>query len=387
MTKTGHEQAGAWGDRWCGGRSRRPRGRCRGRRARRRRHRADLGPCDRAGRGGRFPGALALFTVPASSSAPGASLVQAVPSLTCSLVAAGAYLGLLRRRDRGIMDDQAWSIGATGDGEGRISVGGSCSTPRRSSPWGPAPMPSGARRSPTPTTPSPPGERCGCLALRASASRTCSRCRTWNGRSRWCASRTRWVGPTSATRAGSACRSRTCSSSSAEHGFPVRAVIAGVYGHASACNWLVDIELATFAARKAYWVERGYSPKGLAKIESKLDTPASFAQLRPGPARPGYRRRLRMAPDGWDPSGPGTHRRRSLAGCQARRRRVARHLVAVALLVVGDTWLPHPGGPRHRQPGRGAKPRRGPGVSRRRERAPVGCGPGELSKSASTPVP
>lgn len=285
MTKTGHEQAGAWGDRWCGGRSRRPRGRCRGRRARRRRHRADLGPCDRAGRGGRFPSALALFTVPASSSAPGASLVQAVPSLTCSLVAAGAYLGLLRRRDRGIMDDQAWSVGATGDGEGRISVGGSCSTPRRSSPWGPAPMPSGARRSPTPTTPSPPGERCGCLAPRASASRTCSRCRTWNGRSRWCASRTRWVGPTSATRAGSACRSRTCSSSSAEHGFPVRAVIAGVYGHASACNWLVDIELATFAARKAYWVERGYSPKGLAKIESKLDTPASFAQLRPGPAR------------------------------------------------------------------------------------------------------
>ncbi len=39
-----------------------------------------------------------------------------------------------------------------------------------------------------------------------------------------------------------------------EHGFPVRAVVPGVYGYASACKWLVDLEVTTFAAKKAYWL-------------------------------------------------------------------------------------------------------------------------------------
>ena len=67
-----------------------------------------------------------------------------------------------------------------------------------------------------------------------------------------------------------------------EHGFPVRAVIPGIYGYASACKWLVDIELTTYAAKTAYWVQRGYAPKGSVKLESKIDTPAPFAQLRAG---------------------------------------------------------------------------------------------------------
>ena len=68
-----------------------------------------------------------------------------------------------------------------------------------------------------------------------------------------------------------------------EHGFPVRAVIPGVYGYASACKWLVDIELTTYAARRAYWVQRGYAPKAPIKLESRIDTPVPFAQLRRGP--------------------------------------------------------------------------------------------------------
>jgi DMSO/TMAO reductase YedYZ molybdopterin-dependent catalytic subunit len=68
-----------------------------------------------------------------------------------------------------------------------------------------------------------------------------------------------------------------------EHGFPVRAIIPGFYGYASACKWLVDLEVTTYAAKKAYWVQRGYAVDGRIKLESKIDTPASFAQLNAGP--------------------------------------------------------------------------------------------------------
>jgi DMSO/TMAO reductase YedYZ molybdopterin-dependent catalytic subunit len=68
-----------------------------------------------------------------------------------------------------------------------------------------------------------------------------------------------------------------------EHGFPVRAIIPGFYGYASACKWLVDLEVTTYAAKKAYWVQRGYAVDGRVKLESKIDTPASFGQLSAGP--------------------------------------------------------------------------------------------------------
>jgi DMSO/TMAO reductase YedYZ molybdopterin-dependent catalytic subunit len=67
-----------------------------------------------------------------------------------------------------------------------------------------------------------------------------------------------------------------------EHGFPVRAIVPGFYGYASACKWLVDLEVTTYAAKKAYWAQRGYAQKAPIKLESKIDTPASFAQLPAG---------------------------------------------------------------------------------------------------------
>lgn len=67
-----------------------------------------------------------------------------------------------------------------------------------------------------------------------------------------------------------------------EHGFPVRAVIPGSYGYASACKWLVDMEVTTYEARTAYWVQRGYDRRGAIHLESKIDTPASFASLHAG---------------------------------------------------------------------------------------------------------
>jgi DMSO/TMAO reductase YedYZ molybdopterin-dependent catalytic subunit len=67
-----------------------------------------------------------------------------------------------------------------------------------------------------------------------------------------------------------------------EHGFPVRMLTPGLYGYVGACKWLRELELTTFAAADAYWVERGWSPRGPVKTASRIDTPAPFARLSPG---------------------------------------------------------------------------------------------------------
>jgi DMSO/TMAO reductase YedYZ molybdopterin-dependent catalytic subunit len=58
-----------------------------------------------------------------------------------------------------------------------------------------------------------------------------------------------------------------------EHGFPVRVVVPGLYGFVSACKWVVDMELTTFGAFNAYWVQRGWSRQAPIKTESRIDTP------------------------------------------------------------------------------------------------------------------
>jgi DMSO/TMAO reductase YedYZ molybdopterin-dependent catalytic subunit len=68
-----------------------------------------------------------------------------------------------------------------------------------------------------------------------------------------------------------------------EHGFPARMVVPGLYGYVSATKWVTDIELTTFAAASAYWVQRGWSQQGPIKTESRIDVPAGGVSLRPGP--------------------------------------------------------------------------------------------------------
>jgi DMSO/TMAO reductase YedYZ molybdopterin-dependent catalytic subunit len=58
-----------------------------------------------------------------------------------------------------------------------------------------------------------------------------------------------------------------------DHGFPVRMVVPGLYGYVSACKWIVDMELTTFAAYDAYWVPRGWAQQGPIKTEARIDTP------------------------------------------------------------------------------------------------------------------
>ncbi len=67
-----------------------------------------------------------------------------------------------------------------------------------------------------------------------------------------------------------------------EHGFPVRQVIPGLYGYVSACKWIVDIEVTTYAAAQAYWVPRGWSETAPIKTESRIDVPAYGASIKAG---------------------------------------------------------------------------------------------------------
>ncbi|MFD9407648.1 molybdopterin-dependent oxidoreductase [Streptomyces sp. NPDC059989] len=67
------------------------------------------------------------------------------------------------------------------------------------------------------------------------------------------------------------------------HGFPVRMVVPGLYGYVSACKWLRELRLTTFAAYDAYWVRRSWAAMGPVKTQSRIDTPRASAVLVPGP--------------------------------------------------------------------------------------------------------
>jgi len=67
-----------------------------------------------------------------------------------------------------------------------------------------------------------------------------------------------------------------------EHGFPVRMVVPGLYGYVSATKWVVELKVTTFAADQGYWTPRGWSAKGPAKLESRIDTPAAGSTISSG---------------------------------------------------------------------------------------------------------
>jgi DMSO/TMAO reductase YedYZ molybdopterin-dependent catalytic subunit len=66
------------------------------------------------------------------------------------------------------------------------------------------------------------------------------------------------------------------------HGFPVRMVVPGLYGYVSACKWITDIEVTTYASNVAYWAQRGWDAQAPIKTESRIDVPAGSATLKPG---------------------------------------------------------------------------------------------------------
>jgi DMSO/TMAO reductase YedYZ molybdopterin-dependent catalytic subunit len=68
----------------------------------------------------------------------------------------------------------------------------------------------------------------------------------------------------------------------AEHGFPARMVVPGLYGFVSATKWVVDMEFNKFADKQAYWLKREWGQKAPIKTQSRIDSPSGFATVGPG---------------------------------------------------------------------------------------------------------
>jgi DMSO/TMAO reductase YedYZ molybdopterin-dependent catalytic subunit len=67
------------------------------------------------------------------------------------------------------------------------------------------------------------------------------------------------------------------------HGFPARLVVPGLYGYVSACKWVTDIKVTTFAQAQAYWMQQGWAQLGPVKTESRIDVPSGGSPIGPGP--------------------------------------------------------------------------------------------------------
>ncbi len=59
----------------------------------------------------------------------------------------------------------------------------------------------------------------------------------------------------------------------AEHGYPVRMVVPGLYGYVSATKWVTAIELTRWEDFDGYWVPRGWSKEGPVKTMARIDRP------------------------------------------------------------------------------------------------------------------
>jgi DMSO/TMAO reductase YedYZ molybdopterin-dependent catalytic subunit len=68
----------------------------------------------------------------------------------------------------------------------------------------------------------------------------------------------------------------------ADHGFPARLIVPGLYGYVSATKWLAEIELTTLEAFDAYWVPLGWSKEAPILTQSRIDTPREGTRIEPG---------------------------------------------------------------------------------------------------------
>ncbi|MGV9800760.1 molybdopterin-dependent oxidoreductase [Mycobacterium sp. NPDC003449] len=71
----------------------------------------------------------------------------------------------------------------------------------------------------------------------------------------------------------------------AEHGYPARLVVPGLYGYVSATKWVTDLELTRFDRAEAYWTKLGWSAHGPIKTQSRVDVPRAGQQVARGPVR------------------------------------------------------------------------------------------------------
>ena len=154
-----------------------------------------------------------------------------------------------------------------------------------------------------------------------------------------------------------------------EHGFPARLVVPGLYGYVSACKWVVDIEVTTWAGAAAYWYQNGWAQQAPIKTESRIDVPGS-----PSQGGQGLGRRGRVGAAQGHRGGRGPGGQRTVAGSEAGPAR-PRHLAAVGLGVGRDRCRDaHDRGAGDRQDGVHADGGADPGGAQRRLRLPACAG-------------
>lgn len=68
----------------------------------------------------------------------------------------------------------------------------------------------------------------------------------------------------------------------AEHGFPVRMVVPGLFGYVSATKWVTQLRVTRFVDDAAYWTVRGWSARGPVKLSSRIDTPREASRVAAG---------------------------------------------------------------------------------------------------------
>ncbi len=68
----------------------------------------------------------------------------------------------------------------------------------------------------------------------------------------------------------------------ADHGFPARLIVPGLYGYVSATKWLSEIQLTTREAVDGYWVPLGWAKDAPILTQSRIDLPASGATVPAG---------------------------------------------------------------------------------------------------------
>lgn len=68
----------------------------------------------------------------------------------------------------------------------------------------------------------------------------------------------------------------------AQHGFPVRMVVPGLYGYVSATKWVVDLLVTRFDQDQGYWTPRGWSALGPIKVQSRIDVPRRGVEVEAG---------------------------------------------------------------------------------------------------------
>lgn len=68
----------------------------------------------------------------------------------------------------------------------------------------------------------------------------------------------------------------------AQHGYPARMVVPGLYGYVSATKWVTELEVTRFDAETAYWTDRGWDAEGPVLVASRIDVPRPSAQVQSG---------------------------------------------------------------------------------------------------------